>query len=110
MAQRLKLHNLGKCINNNTQLNLCKTSTLKKIKIGFQDQLSLNVGQKYGRMLREHSAILSTFIKLPFVIKISVLSIFEWPFYTDISYFVHFPVLETRIITNPVMYFKKFIF
>ena len=26
-----------------------------------------------------HSAILSTFIKLPFVIKIFVLSIFEWP-------------------------------
>ena len=30
----------------------------------------------------EHSAILSTFIKLPFVIKIFVLSFFEWPFYT----------------------------
>ena len=29
----------------------------------------------------EHSAILSTFINLPFVIKIFVLSIFEWPFY-----------------------------
>ena len=31
----------------------------------------------------EHSAILSTYmyIKLPFVIKIFVLSIFEWPFY-----------------------------
>ena len=30
----------------------------------------------------EHSAIFSTFIKLPFVIKIFVLSIFEWTFYT----------------------------
>ena len=30
----------------------------------------------------EHSSILLTFIKLPFVIKIFVLSIFEWPFYT----------------------------
>ena len=30
----------------------------------------------------EHSAILSTVIKLPFVIKIFVLSIFEWLFYT----------------------------
>ena len=30
----------------------------------------------------EHSAILLTFIKLPFVIKTLVLSIFEWPFYT----------------------------
>ena len=28
-----------------------------------------------------HSAIFSTFIKLPFVIKIFGLSIFEWPFY-----------------------------
>ena len=54
----------------------------KRLKIGFQDQLSLNAGQKYCRMLQvEHSAILLTFIKLPFVIKVSVLSI-EWPFYT----------------------------
>ena len=30
----------------------------------------------------ELSAILSTFIKLPVGIKIFVLSIFEWPFYT----------------------------
>ena len=55
----------------------------KRPKIGFQYQLSLNVGQKYCRMLqREHVAILSTFIKLPFVIKICVLSNFEWPFHT----------------------------
>ena len=54
----------------------------KRPKIGFQDQLLLIAGQKYCRMLQgEHSAILSTFIKLPFVIKIFVLSIFEWPFY-----------------------------
>ena len=33
----------------------------------------------------EHSAILSTCIKLPFVIKISVLSIFKWPFYTGFT-------------------------
>ena len=59
----------------------------KRPKIGFQDQLMINAGQKYFRMLlsecsKEHSAILSTFIKLPFVIQIFVLSIFEWPFYT----------------------------
>ena len=49
-------------------------------KIGFQDQLSPNAGQKYCRMLQwEHSAILSTFIKLPFAIKICILSFFEWP-------------------------------
>ena len=34
---------------------------------------------------REHSAILSTCIKLPFVIKIFVLSIFEWPSYTGFT-------------------------
>ena len=33
----------------------------------------------------EHSVILLTFIKLPFVIKIFVLSIFEWPFYTGFT-------------------------
>ena len=52
----------------------------------YQDQLLLNAGQKYCRMLQvEHSSILFTFIKLPFVIKIFVLSIFEWPFYTGVA-------------------------
>ena len=61
----------------------------KRQKIGFQDQLSLNAGQKYCRMLqREHSAILLTFIKLPFVIKVFVLSIFEWLFYTGFTAYV----------------------
>ena len=36
----------------------------------------------------EHSAILLTFIKLPFVIKIFVLSIFEWLFYTGFTAFL----------------------
>ena len=58
----------------------------ERLKIGFQDQLSVNAGQKYCRMLQgEHSAILLTFIKLPFLIKIFVLSIFEWPFYTGFT-------------------------
>ena len=34
---------------------------------------------------REHSAIHLTFIKLPFVIKIFVLSNFEWPYYTGFT-------------------------
>ena len=55
----------------------------KKTQIGFQDQISLNADQKYCR--KEHSAALSTFIKLPFVIKIFVVSIFEWPFYTGFT-------------------------
>ena len=33
----------------------------------------------------KHSAILSTFIKLQFVIKIFILSIFEWRFYTGFT-------------------------
>ena len=36
-------------------------------------------------LLGEHSAILSTFFKLPCAIKICVLSIFEWPFYTGFT-------------------------
>ena len=65
----------------------CVKRPLSKIpKIDLQDQLSLNAGPKYCRMLQaEHSAILSTFIKLPFIIKIFVLSIFEWPFYTGFT-------------------------
>ena len=62
-------------------------ATLKKTENWYsQDQLLLNVGQKYCRMLqKEHSAILLTFIKLPFVILIFILSIFEWPFYTGFT-------------------------
>ena len=56
-----------------------KRPPTKRQKISFQDQLSLNAGQKYCKMLQgEHSAILLTFIKLPFVIKVFVLYVFEW--------------------------------
>ena len=37
--------------------------------------------------LRQVKSIFSTVIKLPFVIKIFVLSIFEWPFYIGCSVF-----------------------
>ena len=40
-----------------------------------------------------HSAILLTFIKLPFVIKIFVLSIFEWPHKTDFTVTSKFYIL-----------------
>ena len=44
----------------------------KRPKTGFQDQVLLNAGQKYCRMLQgEHSATLLTFIKLSFVIKVT---------------------------------------
>ena len=65
----------------------------KRPKIVFQDQLSLNTGRKNCRMLQgEHSAILLTFIKLPFVIKIFVLSIFEWLFYTGFTVQANLPL------------------
>ena len=68
------------------QLILCKTTTSNWPKIGFQDQLLLNAGQKYCRMFQgEHSAILSTSIKLPIFIKIFVLSIFEWTCYSGFT-------------------------
>ena len=52
----------------------------------FQDRLFLNAGQKHCRMLQgEHSAILSTFIMLPFVIRIFVLFIFEWSLETGFT-------------------------
>ena len=58
----------------------------KNTKIGFQYQISLDAGQMYCRMLQgEHSAILSTFIKLPFVFKMFVLSIFKWPLKTGFT-------------------------
>ena len=65
----------------------CLKRPLKKnTEIDFQDGLSPNAGQKYCRMLQgEHSAILSTYIKLLFVIKIFVLSIFEWRFKTGLT-------------------------
>ena len=47
----------------------------------------------------EHSAILSTFIKLPFVIKIFVLSILSGRFYTGFTvYFIIYRDLRTQTI------------
>ena len=84
-----------------------KKSTVKPVlsshskrrpKNGLQDSLLLNAGQKYCRMLPlEYSAILWTFIKLPFVIKSFVLSIFEWPLKTGFTVLKqqHFPIHVT---------------
>ena len=47
----------------------------------------------------EHSAILLTFIKLPFVIKIFILSIFEWPFYTGLT--VHLSIFIASALNEP---------
>ena len=58
----------------------------KRQKMGFQNQLSRNAGKKYCRMLQgEHSAILSTCIKLQRGFKTFVSSIFEWPLKTGFT-------------------------
>ena len=71
---------------------MSKTTTLKRPKIGFQDQLSLNAGQKYCSLMQVKSiaecsngSILQYFIKVPFVIKLFVLSIFECPLRTGLT-------------------------
>ena len=81
--ENLKIHNrshTGKTSSFYYYSKTCHKRPRKQTtKIGFEYQLSLNAGQKYGRMLQgEHSAILLTFIKLPFSIKTLVLSIFKW--------------------------------
>ena len=62
-----------------TYSKTCLKRPLKKVTIiVFEDRLTLNAGQKYCRMLQwEHFAILSTFIKLPFVVKTFILSILQ---------------------------------
>ena len=60
------------------KLKICSETCVKRLlskrpKFGFQNQLLLNACHKYCRMLQgEHSAILSAFIKLPFVIEIFI--------------------------------------
>ena len=70
----------------NTVKPVLRGNSKRRPKTGFQDRLSLNVGQKYCRMLQgEHSAILLTYIKLPFAIKTCVLSIFDCPLQTSFT-------------------------
>ena len=47
-----------------------------------------------------HSAKLLNFIKLPFVIKNFVLSIFEWPFYTSFTVQAVFNLINAHALIN----------
>ena len=68
----------------------------KKTKIDFQDQLSLNADHKHCRMLQgEHSAILLTFIKLPFAIKTGF-TVVSFLFYSRYSKTCLKPPLKNR--------------
>ena len=51
----------------------------------------------------EHSAVLLTFIKLPFVIKIFVLSIFEWPLKTGFTVYVFRSIVENHVVPNQLV-------
>ena len=68
--------------------------TIKPVLKGHLKSRPINAGHKYCRMLKwEHSAILLTFIKLLFVIKIFVFSYFEWLLKTPLK--TCFTVLTT---------------
>ena len=82
----MTMHHGLKSVKTNYSKTCVKWTLSKRPKIGFQDQLSLNAGPKYCRMLPlEHSAIHLTFIKLPVVNKTFVLSIVDWPFYACLT-------------------------
>ena len=53
----------------------------------------------------EHSAILSTFIKLPFVIKPFDLSIFEWPLKTGFTVHIKGHMLDSNVWCISVLIF-----
>ena len=55
----------------------------------------------------ELSAILSTFIKLPFVIKTFVLSIFEWPFYTGFTLLIELASIKGSDKTEHLQSFAR---
>ena len=75
--------------------NTCVKQPLsKRQKIGFQDSLSHYAGQNITE--KEHSGILSTFIKLSFVVKTFVLSILEWPFYIGFTVYPYFVYTSSK--------------
>ena len=79
----------------------CLKRPLKKnTKIGFQYRILLNAGQKNCRMLQgEHTAILSTFIKLPFSINTFVLSILSGHLRQVLLYSLLLLCFEVRVLS-----------
>ena len=63
----------------------------RRPKLIFQTDYGLMQVKRIEECSKEHSAILLTVIKLPFVIQIVVLSISEWPLKTDFTVFVPSP-------------------
>ena len=72
---------------------MCKTATLKKTKLVFSSDCRLMQVKRIAEC-SEHSAILWIFIKLLVVIKLFVLSIFEWPFYAGYTVLKELVIME----------------
>ena len=51
----------------------------------------------------EHSATLSTFIELPSVIKIFILYIFEWPYYTGFTVLACIYKQRVKLCVDPAL-------
>ena len=80
----VKLLQFVEILKHNYSKTCVKRPLSKRLKMVFQDRLLLDAGQKYYRMLqRGHSAIQSTFNKIPYFIRsLNCFDYFEWPFYT----------------------------
>ena len=76
-------------------------ATLKKSqKLVFKTNYRLMQVKRIAKCSMEQSAILLTFINLPFVI--FVLSIFEWPFYTGFTVFLREHTLKFKVAHLPI--------
>ena len=73
----------------------------RRPKIGFQDHLLLNACHKNCRYCTS-----STFIKLPFVIKIFLLSIVEWPLKTGFTV----TIKSSIVLVYVLYYYLTFVF
>ena len=73
----------------------------KRMKFCFQDQLLVNAGHKYCRMLQgEHSAILTTFIKLP--LRHLFCLFLSGPFTQVILYYIYSNGYSSSIVRSTV--------
>ena len=73
-------------INTNTEKPVYNGNSKKDQKLVFNTNYRLMQVKRFAEYSKgEHSTILLVSIKQPFVIKIFVLSIFEWSFYTGFT-------------------------
>ena len=68
----------------------------------FERYIPLMQAKVLQNVPKEHSAMLSTFIKLPFVFKTFVLSNFELPLTTGFTVFLIFFYNKSSIIRTPI--------